>query len=173
MDRLDRITLSALFMVALVMGGLFIGHKPTQDSQAMRRTVRSGPQMVNADLQKKMQVASDLLLAGNLEKAEGLLHSMAEQFPYEGHVYMLLADLYIHRQQPILAMLEHRKAIELNPDFLDKKTADFQGKKIKNNVEEAQTMIEEGQLREPQAEKWREYRKALYYMQRRIAGSCG
>ena len=64
-------------------------------------------------------------------------------------------------------------AVDLNPDYLDKKAPDFQGKKIKNTVNEARHLIEV-ELNKNSADKdLRSYRKTVYYMLRKIAGSCG
>jgi tetratricopeptide (TPR) repeat protein len=57
---------------------------------------------------------------------------------------MLKGDILMRRQQPINAMYAYKEAVELNPDFLDKKTELFQGKKIKVTVEEALAAIESG-----------------------------
>ena len=70
-------------------------------------------------------------------------------FPYEGELYMLKGDILVRRQQPVAAMYAYKEAIGLNPDFLDKKTRQFQGRKIKNTVEEALTAIESGLRAQP------------------------
>jgi len=174
MDRFDHFTLLALIVVALAVGGLFFFHRGAVEAGDLRQArLAAMARPVDPQLDKKLDIAGNLLAAGDMAKAKGLLKSLEKQHPYEGRVFMLMAEYYIHRQQPIQAMLEHRKAIELNPDFLDKKTAAFQGKVIKNNLKEAQALIEEGLKREPQNDKWQKYRAAMYYMQRRIAGSCG
>jgi hypothetical protein len=70
-------------------------------------------------------------------------------------------------------MLAYREAVDLNPDYLDKKAPDFQGKKIKNTVNEARQLIEV-ELNKNSADKdIQSYRKTVYYMLRKIAGSCG
>jgi hypothetical protein len=85
---------------------------------------------------------------------------------------MVLGDIYMRKQQAVRGVLEYREAIDLNPDYLDKKTPLFQGKKLKVAVREALTEIEEGLRRNPADESLKKGRKALYYLQRRIAGSC-
>lgn len=174
MDRFDHFTLLALLVVALAVGGLLFGHRGAVEAGDLRQArLAAMVRPVDPQLDKKLDIAGNLLAAGAMAKAKGLLTSLEKQHPYEGRVFMLMAEYYIHRQQPIQAMLEHRKAIELNPDFLDRKTAVFQGKVIKNNLKEAQALIEAGLKREPQDAKWQKYREVMYYMQRRIAGSCG
>ena len=58
--------------------------------------------------------------------------NLLTDFPYEGSPHMVLGDLHLRRQEPVQAMIAYKNAIKLNPDYLDKKTPVFQGKKIKN-----------------------------------------
>ena len=86
---------------------------------------------------------------------------------------MLKGDILMRRQQPIAAMYEYKEAISLNPDFLDKKTKSFQGKKIKVTVDEAMAAIESGLNQNPGNSQLKDDRQAVYFMKRKIAGSCG
>jgi hypothetical protein len=70
-------------------------------------------------------------------------------------------------------MESYRNAIDLNPDFLDKNTEVFQGKKIKATVLEAKAFIDKDLAANRVNGDLREKRKTVYYMLRRIAGSCG
>ena len=62
--------------------------------------------------------------------------------------------------------------MELNPDFLDKNTKLFQGKKIQVSIEEAQAAIETGLQVKPDDTQLKKDLKVLYYMRRKLAGSC-
>jgi hypothetical protein len=86
---------------------------------------------------------------------------------------MMLGDLRMRQQIPIDAMLAYKEAVDLNPDYLDKKTPDFQGKKIKNTVKEAGSLIEAALKNSSGDKELQAHRKAVYYMLRKIAGSCG
>jgi tetratricopeptide (TPR) repeat protein len=85
---------------------------------------------------------------------------------------MMLGDIFMRRQEPLKAMPEYRQAVDLNPDYLDKNTTLFQGKKLKVAVSEALTGIEKA-IRLNQADASINIsRKNAYYLQRKIAGSC-
>ena len=86
---------------------------------------------------------------------------------------LILGQWLVRRQQPVAAMYEYKEAIQLNPDFLDKKTKQFQGKKIKVTVEEAMAAIESGLRKDPDDSKLKQDQKTLYFMKRKLAGSCG
>ncbi len=173
MDKLDKITSGALVLLITAVLILIIRHQP--DPQAAIQTGRNQLQtkVGNLTLAPKIKTAKTLLLTNNLAQAEELINLLVQDFPYESEPHMALADLHMRRQNPVPAMLEYRKAIDLNPDYLDKKTPLFQGKKIKNNVNEAKKIIFSGLRKEPGSKELKTFRKTLYYMLRRIAGSCG
>ena len=174
MDKLDKITTVAVTVLTLYASALlFLSHDPTQEKQTNKRRLPSQQYVINPDLDNKIQMAKNLMEQDNLEKTELLVNSLVGEFPYEGKLYMLKGDILMRRQQPIAAMYEYKEAISLNPDFLDKKTKLFQGKKIKVTVDEAMAMIETGLNKNPGNIQLKDDRQAVYFMKRKIAGSCG
>jgi tetratricopeptide (TPR) repeat protein len=173
MDSLDKY--SAVSIVFLVIVSTILIFYQVSSGEADHRNTMVQRQYVppNPELKKKVQIASALMDNNNLDKASVLIEDLVSQFPYDGSPYMMLGDLRIRQQAPIKAMLAYREAVDLNPDYLDKKAPDFQGKKIKNTVNEARQLIEV-ELNKNSADKdLRSYRKTVYYMLRKIAGSCG
>ncbi|OGQ95261.1 MAG: hypothetical protein A2521_03755 [Deltaproteobacteria bacterium RIFOXYD12_FULL_57_12] len=173
MDKLDR--LSAWAIAALLVAGvaLLATQSDTAGVSQERLAPRPEARYVQPDLEKKIDLIKKMLANDNLTASEELLKGLAVEFPYEGSVFMLLGELHMRKQNPIAAMLAFRSAIDLNPDFLDKRTAAFQGKKIKVAVEEAFAELNKRLAENPGESGLKEQRKTLYYMQRRIAGSCG
>ena len=110
---------------------------------------------------------------GSLDKAEALVREVISKYPYEAELHMVLGDIFMRRQEPVKAVLEYKEAVDLNPDYLDRKTPLFQGKKLKLIVKEALSEIEGRTKAGPGNELLKKYRKDIYYLQRRIAGSCG
>lgn len=170
MDRLDRISILAVVLLSLwaLMLVVFLERQPEERRQKEQHVIRLDPVF-----DKKINVAKTLLAGNNLEQAEALLSEMISAYPYEAMPYFLRGDLHLHRQDAVGAMLEYRKAVDLNPDFLDKKSEQFQGKKIKKTVEEARTVIEPGLAANPDDAALISARSVYYYMLRKIAGSCG
>ncbi|MBU0486092.1 MAG: hypothetical protein KKB30_16425 [Proteobacteria bacterium] len=173
-DRLDLISLVAAVIFAGAAIFLVVVQILTvepEDARADRQAVISS--IVNPDLDKKIQLAKELLTAGNFGKSEILIKSLINDFPYEGAPYMLLGDFYMRNQDPLAALVEYRKGVDLNPDYLDKKTEVFQGKQVKVTLAEAKRMILDGLAKNPADAELLNYRVVLYYMQRKVAGSCG
>ncbi len=174
MDTLDKITV--LVIAALIIFTAVLVLKRTPEAQSARhlevRQARTA-RYAKSGLAKGIRKANDLLEAGNLEATALLLKDLLAEFPYEGAPHMVLGDILMRKQAPVKAMLEYRKGLDLNPDFLDRKTSVFQGKKIKITLKEAGELIFNGLKRNPGDVMLKQYRKTFYYMQRRVAGSCG
>ena len=174
MDRLDKISTATIVILVCISMWLITWQALKPESEPSPAGTRSeNIRFINPALDQKIQVARNLLLNNSQGESEKLLQELVAEFPYEGRLYMLMGDLYLRKQLPLEAMLEYRKAVDLNPDFLDKKTKLFEGKKIKNTLLEAKEKILAGLANDPGNEKLKEQRKVLYYMQRKVAGSCG
>jgi len=173
MDNLDKYSAVSIILL-LTLSAILLFH-PSGSGETGNRNTMAARQYAppNAELKKKIRTASALMENNNLDKASVLIEGLVSQFPYDGSPYMMLGDLRIRQQAPVEAMLAYREAVDLNPDYLDKKAPDFQGKKIKNTVNEAQHRIEVELDKNPGDEELRSFRKTVYYMLRKIAGSCG
>lgn len=172
MDKLDKISIAAIMLLVVSASFLVVVHandEQAQDQFAVQQQVR----VFNPELAKKVKVAKDLLENNNLLKAEELAKLLVSEYPYDGAPHMVIGDIELRKQDPVSAMESYRNAIDLNPDFLDKKTEVFQGKKIKATVLEAKAFLEEELAKGQDGNGLKEKRRTVYYMLRRIAGSCG
>jgi predicted Zn-dependent protease len=170
-DKLDKF--SALAIIALVLWGLFLVTTQSREPEEQREPLRAGVQIIDPALDNKITLAKTLLAGNSIEQAEQLLAELIKAYPFEAIPYFLNGDLHLYRQDPVGAMLAYRKAVDLNPDFLDKKSPLFQGKKIKKTVEEAKALLETELAANSTDPTLLAARKEYYYMLRKIAGSCG
>jgi Flp pilus assembly protein TadD len=175
MDTLDKWTISIIAAIAVYAGALIVqaSGDASPDLHGRNPAIQAAQVIINPELDKKIELARTILIQGNVEKSETLVNSLLEKYRYDGRLYMLKGDILVRRQQPVAAMYEYKEAVEMNPDFLDKKTELFQGKKIKITVEEAMTRIAADLERQPDDIQLRNDRETAYYMKRKIAGSCG
>jgi len=173
LDRLDKLVIFAV--IIMVIAGLTIIVKNyDQDGPTNSTFSRQAVVIISPEFDSKLNLTKTLLNTGNISKAKELIDSMIKDYPYDGRPYMLFGDLYVHQQKPVLAMLEYRKGIDLNPDFLDKKAKKlFRGKHIKNILVEARQVITAGLKKNPGDPQLKQQLETLYYMLRRVAGSCG
>ena len=175
LDRLDKVTILvvAILMVA-ILSVILIRKEHPGLADNLRESSRQAVIIISPEFDNKIKVTKNLLAGGNIPKARELIESMIEDYPYDGRPYMLLGDLYVYKLQPIQAMLEYQKGIDLNPDFLDKKAKDvFRGKQVKGVLNEAREVIVQGLRKNPKDPVLKEQLEVLYYMLRRVAGSCG
>ena len=173
MDELDKKTITAIIALVVSLTFLFLLQGNTVQSGDLSAESRIEKRVSSPELEKKIKVVTDQLASNNIEKAELLINGLLSEYPYEGQPYMLLGDLHLYRQNILQAMLAYKEAISYNPDFLDKNTPLFQGKKIKNTVKEAGVYLKEQLAQNPGDNQLKEYKKTMYYMLRKIAGSCG
>lgn len=174
-DRFDRLALVVLLTLLVSALGLIV-YQPVDGTQLDRKkvAVRQSVAVASPEFANRMVTAVNLLNGGDPARTEQLLDELIASFPYEGGPHMLKGDLLLRKQQAIAAMLEYRQGVDLNPDYLDKKmTGVFQGKKIKSTLEEARQAITAGLARNPGDANLRQQREILYYMLRKVAGSCG
>jgi len=174
MDWLDRLSIWAIVLLVISSSALIAGHvgeaKPERGLQ-QRATVPDRAASAG-EVEGKVKLARNLIESDSLDKAETLCRELVQKYPYEGEPRMLMGDLYLRRQDAVKAILEYKEAIDLNPDYLDRKTASFQGKKLKKTAAEALAEIEKKVRLNPGDEDMKRAKKNIYYLQRKIAGSC-
>jgi len=174
MDRLDRISIWAIVILIISSSALISHHmgEARTERKDNQRMPASTYQAVNPEVANSSKAVRNLMESSNLLKAEGLAKEMIAKYSYEGEPRMLMGDILVRKQELIKAVAEYKIAIDLNPDYLDKKTSLFQGRKLKKIVSEALAEIEGKIKTNPQNESLKKTRKDIYYLQRRIAGSC-
>jgi tetratricopeptide (TPR) repeat protein len=174
MDWFDRISIGAIAALSVGTFVLVQGHrgevKPDRDMQ-QRAPVADAA--ANGELAGKVRLIRNLIEASNLAQAESMIRELKQKFRYQGELSLLMGDVLMRRQEPVKAMHEYQEAIDLNPDYLDKKTPLFQGKKMKIAVGEALAEIENRIRQNPDNASLKQEKKVIYYLYRRIAGSCG
>ncbi len=172
MDILDRISICAAVLLVTASAALIFNNagqpKPPRIIPAGELEMKNN----SAELAARTRTIRALIEGDNLAKAELLVQELVRTYPYEGEPRMLMGDILSRKQKIIESVLEYKEAVELNPDYLDKKTPLFQGRKLKVAVNEALNEVEK-EMRLGSGERMKEIRKSIYYLQRRIAGSCG
>lgn len=173
MDKLDKYSILSLLVLtgSLVCLGLKF---PEAKVKKIRHAAGSGNPGINLTAADPgIKTLKKLIASGSLKKADVLLGELLEKYPYEGEPHMLRGDIMMRKQDPIKAIFAYREAVDLNPDYVDKKTPLFQGRKIKIAVKEAKDSIDKSLSKNPGDSAMKKARKTLYYLLRKLAGSCG
>ncbi len=163
LDRLDLFSIAAVAALAAVLAVILWLAPPQEEKGAGRGRVQVV--VVNPELDRRIEAAERVLASDNPAAARELLAYLKKNFSYDGRVFMLLGDYELRMQRPVAAMHYYRQAVDLNPDFLDRKTGLFQGKKIKGVLAEVAGIV--AKRPDPAV------RRELLYMQRKVAGGCG
>jgi tetratricopeptide (TPR) repeat protein len=174
MDWLDRISIWAIVILIIGSFGLISGHvgEAKPDRHEQQRIAATDTSSVRGETESTIKLIKNIIEADNLDQAEILIKDLMQKYPYEGEPHMLIGDILMRRQEPVKAVLEYKEAIGLNPDYLDKKTPLFQGKKLKVAVGEALAEVDKRIRLNPSDESMKNDRKTIYFLQRKIAGSC-
>jgi len=172
-DRLDKISLIAIIALVCWIGLLIALQPPTPPAKKAEIQEEQLTIALNPEARSQAEAARKLLAADNLKAAEKFIDTLIEKHPVYSEGFMLRGDLYLRKNDAIKSMQAYRQAISLNSDYLDKKTSVYQGKKIKNMVTEAQEKIKTALAANPDDSEMKKARKDVYYMLRRLAGSCG
>jgi Flp pilus assembly protein TadD len=175
MDTLDRVSIWIIVILIISSFVLTGGHRgeARPEVKAKHRADAAGYSVVNVELNKKVKLIKNLVESNNLDKAEMMLKELSQQHPFEGGPHMVMGDILMRKQMLLEAMPEYKEAIDLNPDYLDKKTPLFQGKKLKIAAREALAEVDRKIEESPDDNAIKKSRKLIYYLKRRIAGSCG
>ncbi len=175
MDRLDKLSIAVIVILLAGAAVLVIVHRDEKKPglAQQRKAVTADDPAAAAELDRSAKLIRNLIEGGGLEQADRLARELTGKYPYHGEARMLLGDLLMRKQQPVAAMHEYKQAIELNPDYLDRKTPLFQGKKMKVAVGEALAEIEARLKQSPGDASLKSEKKVIYYLYRKIAGSCG
>jgi len=174
MDRLDKVAIAVLSVLLISAFVMMRGHKAGPKPAAVKQQMTAAADPAAAvELENAGSVMRNLLESGDFAQAEELAKELMQKHPWRGEPHMLMGDLFMRRQDPVQAMHAYKKAIDLNPDYLDKKTPLFQGKKLKTAVGEALSEIDSQLKQKPGDEQLKREKKIIYYLYRKIAGSCG
>ncbi len=175
MDRLDKI--SMIVIIILVVSSVVLANvyksEADPEKNIQKKAAIAGFVPVNEEVVSKVKAIKNLMESNNLGKAEIMVKELIQKYPYDGEPHMVMGDIFMRKQQLFNAMPEYKEAVDLNPDYLDKNTPLFQGKKIQVAVREALAEAEKSLDADPGNESVKESRKTIYYLERRIAGSCG
>ncbi len=173
MDLFDRIAIGAIAVLSVGTFVLVQGHRgEVKPEQTLQQGTQAVDAAANGELTNNVRAIKNLIESGNLSQAESVIRELKQKFGYQGELSMLMGDVLMRKQQPIMAMHEYKEAIDLNPDYLDKKTPLFQGKKMKIAVGEALAEIEKRSRQNLDDGSLKNEKKVIYYLYRRISGSC-
>ena len=166
------VLLIAAVVIFVFFPGRAVNKAAVADPYGGATALQAMPPAVEAQAK---QIKDILAGGGNPEQARVLIKAALTKFPYGGEFYMLLGDVCMREMDPVGAVLEYRKAVELDPDFADKTSHAYEGGKIRVAIKAAKRIVVAALAHDPggkQDARMKTARSDIYYLQGRLAGSC-
>lgn len=174
---LDKLTWGGIVIILASM--VFMFHSHRQEARATGVVSIPAFQEVTAShnlpqrspaIQTALDKSKSLLEAEDYSRAISVAQGIIQQDPKESFAYVYLARAKLANNELGESIRNYALAVKLNPDFVDKKSPDKIGPELKTLVRDA--VIETRKAAFKQRPGYKKSIKALYYLQRRLAGGC-
>ena len=175
MDRLDILSIASIAALALAIlfmltnQGVVAGRQ--HNSAALARENAAYAAQVEAD-KKIFQGVASFMEKGLYSEASASLDGIMKKYPDKSLSYVYLAQLDLKQGKLGKSVHNYRKAVEMQPDYVDKKTPLYQGEEITKVVKEGMDKFEREKALKPDDKAVKRALKNVYYLQRRMAGGC-
>jgi len=116
--------------------------------------------------------ARALFDAGQFAQAVSELGKLAGAYPAQPDVHALMGQAYSSLNDYPNAMKEYRTALQMEPEYVDKKSGRFIGKRIKATVKEGMALAKDGLAKDKDDAASRAALSDAYYLERMLAGGC-
>ena len=109
---------------------------------------------------------------GLYQEAMAQVEDIIKSYPEKPLSYVYFARLHFKEGELGESVINYRQAVEMEPDYVDKRTPLFIGDEIKQIVEEGREKFGREKELKPEDNEVREALKDIYYLQSRLAGGC-
>ncbi len=178
MDWLDKINITAIALLSLVTVGLMTQHQLTTSSKPATSKVdviKEKARSYDLQFEKEAKIYKDVITLKNEEKYPEALAKLEEiktSRPGLSRTYVHLADINYKTKNLPQAILFYRTAVEMEAEYVDKKSPLKIGMQIKEVVNEGKIVFEKAISSKAADKETRQALKNVYYLQRRLAGGC-
>lgn len=176
MDWLDKLSIAAIVAITLITVAMLADQEMTirqQDNPGMEAKEEKNSYALQMETDKKIyeEVAS-FKEQGLYTEAMAKLEDIKKGYPEKSLSYVYLAQLYLEQGRLGDGIHNYRRAVEMEPDYVDERTPLFIGDEIKKVVEEGREKFGREKALKPNDEKVRKAIDDVYYLQSRLAGGC-
>lgn len=178
MDWLDRLSIAAMAVLAAVSIAMVAEQEMARrkegnggDAWAAKEQQRSYAMQQELDKKLFEEVVSYQKQEKHVE-ALAKLKEIMQAYPTKGQAYVYMARSYANQGQLADSIHSYRRAVELEPDFMDRRTSRYVGDEISSLVEEGRQKLGREKELKPNDLQVRAALEDVYYLQRRLAGGC-
>ena len=171
LDKFDMLVLAAVSV--LTVSAVFIGTSGADNGpmpRAAANRLKSEPP--SPALFAKSEELRTLVEAGQPGAALEGLKGLASENPAMSEPHALMGEAYSRMLDYPSAMKEYRIALMLDPDYVDKNSSKFIGKRIKAAMKEGMEGSKAALARDKDDTQAKAALKDAYYLERMLAGGC-
>ena len=171
--NIDRFDILAIAAAAVLTAGAVVlglsGGGETAYARPAAARVKPAP---DPAMYPKLDAARTLLEAGQAQKALETLGGLSKEYPAEAEVHALSGQAHARLLSYPRAMASYRTTLLMDPDYVDKKSKKFIGKRIKAAVKEGMAEAKAALAGDTGDKAARAALKDAYYLERMLAGGC-
>lgn len=176
MDWLDKLSIAAVAAFTLIIVGMLVNHgttKALQDNPGSSTKEQKDLYALRMEMDRKIyEDVISLKEKGLYTEAMAALQDVMKRYPKKPQSYVYRAQLYFHQAKLGEAIHNYRQAVEMEPDYVDKRTPLFIGDKIKKLVTEGREKFAREKALKPEDKGVQTALQDIYYLQSRLAGGC-
>ena len=176
MDWLDRLGMAAIGACVLITLGMLANQEILK-----KRHDNPGSEVEEAGRSYALQMEADKKLYSEVRalKEQGLyadaiarLEEIVESYPDKSLSYVHLGQVREKQGRLREAIHHYRRAVEMDPDYVDERTPLYIGEDIRAVVEEGREKFGREKALKPEDKDVKRALEDVYYLQRRLAGGC-
>ena len=176
MDWLDKLSIAAITGITLITMGMLANQqivKRRQNNPGVAAKEEKGSYAVQMEIDKKIyQEFVSYKKQGLHTEAMTKLKDIVKRYPAKSMSYVYMAQLYLKQGKMGDSIHYYRRAVEMEPDYVDERTPLFIGDEIKELVEEGRVKFGREKALKPKDNVVRKALQNVYYLQSRLAGGC-
>jgi cytochrome c-type biogenesis protein CcmH/NrfG len=172
LDRFDILILAAVLVLAATALALGSKGEPGQGMTSSAATARIKAAPPDPAAYQEISRDKDLISSDQVDEAVASLKKLASAHPEMSEPHALLGQAYSRVLDYPSSMREFRTALVMDPDYVDKKSGKFIGKRIKAAVKDGMEDAKAKLSKNPDDKAARAELKDAYYLERMLAGGC-
>jgi len=171
-DRFDLIVISAALLIAAAAAVMASGGPAGDGRMPRAEAARIMAEPPDPAVYQEVSQAGALMEAGQPEAAVDALKKLSIAHPAMSEPHALMGQAYSRMLDYPAAMREFRIALMGDPDYVDKKSKKFIGKRIKATVRDGMAGAKKALSANPDDTSARSALRDAYYLERMLAGGC-
>ncbi len=176
MDWLDKLSIAAITGITLITMGMLANQqivKRRQNNPGVAAKDEKSSYSLQMEINKKIyQEFVSYKKQGLHTEAMAELKNIVKRYPAKPMSYVYMAQLFLKQGNMGDSIHYYRRAVEMEPDYVDQRTPLFIGDEIKELVEEGREKFGREKALKPKDNVVKKALQNVYYLQSRLAGGC-